>query len=87
MNDEKMDDRRPGPRPSFTYDATSGEFSTTLILYVRCPNCQIAAPDPPPSFALNLLQQPMTSDQLVSVSPIWQLGHVEEGPDVFAEPP
>ncbi len=34
----------------------------------------------------------MTSDQMVSVSPIWQLGHVEKGPDVrsysvFAEPP
>ncbi len=29
----------------------------------------------------------MTSDQMVSVSPIWQLGHVGKGPDVFAKPP
>ncbi len=35
----------------------------------------------------NLLWEPMTSDQMVSVSPIWQLGHIGQGTDVFAEPP
>ncbi len=39
------------------------------------------------TFTLNLLPGPMRSDQIVSMSPIWQLGHVEKGPDVFAEPP
>ncbi len=29
----------------------------------------------------------MTSDQMVSVSPIWQLGYVGKGPDVFAKSP
>ncbi len=29
--------------------------------------------------------QPMTSDQMVSVSPIWQLWHVGKGPDEFAK--
>ncbi len=28
----------------------------------------------------------MASDQMVSVSLIWQLGHVRKGADVFAEP-
>ncbi len=37
--------------------------------------------------ALNLFPEPMTSDQLVSVLLIWQLGHVEQGADVFAETP
>ncbi len=31
--------------------------------------------------------EPVTSDQMVSVSPTWQLGHVGKGADVFAEPP
>ncbi len=37
------------------------------------------------TFALNLLPEPVTSDQIVHVSvlPIWLLGHVEKGPDVF----
>ncbi len=29
----------------------------------------------------------MTSDQMVPVSLVWQLGHVEKGADVFAELP
>ena len=29
----------------------------------------------------------MTSNQMVSVSPIWQLEHVEKGADMFAGPP
>ncbi len=28
----------------------------------------------------------MASDQVESVAPIWQLGHVGKGADVFAEP-
>ncbi len=39
------------------------------------------------TFALNVLPGPMKSNQMVSVSPIWQLGHVEKGPDPFAESP
>ncbi len=37
--------------------------------------------------ALNVFPEPMTSDQMVSVSLTWQLEHVEKGPDVFAGPP
>ncbi len=29
----------------------------------------------------------MTSDQMVSVSLIWQFGHMGKGADVFAKPP
>ncbi len=29
----------------------------------------------------------MTSEKMVIVSPIWQLGHVGKGADLFAEPP
>ncbi len=39
------------------------------------------------TFALILLPKLMPSDQMVSVSLIWQLGHVGKGADVFAEPP
>ncbi len=39
------------------------------------------------TFALNIPPKPMTSDQIVSGSPIWQLGHVGKGADVFAEAP
>ncbi len=38
-------------------------------------------------FTLILLQEPKRSDQMESVALIWELGHVEKGPDVFAEPP
>ncbi len=31
--------------------------------------------------------EPMTSDQMKSASPIWQLAHVRKGADVLAEPP
>ncbi len=39
------------------------------------------------TFTLNLLPEPMISDQMISVLLIWQLGHVEKGPDLCAEPP
>ncbi len=48
-----------------------------------CPNSQISDTDTTPGFQ----QEPMTSDQMVSASLIWQLWHVGKGLDVFAEPP
>ena len=47
----------------------------------RCPNNQIGGPE-------NSIvhREPMTSNQMIPVSPIWQLGHVGKGPDGSAEP-
>ncbi len=46
---------------------------------------QIGDTDTNPSF--QFYWESMTNDQMVSVSPIWQLGHIGKGADVFAEPP
>ncbi len=58
----------------------------TTNRYVRCPNCQTGATDSQfcPEFAQTAK---MTSEKMVSVSPIWQLGHVEKAADTFAKVP
>ncbi len=72
-------------RPSWGNSDTKRRFSTPHISPVLCRNCQVSDTDIKTRFP-NVLREPMTRDQMVSVSPIWQLGHVGKGADVFAKP-